>query len=294
MGVILIFLVGFKALAWKLTIIKSVSNSGRSFTTLTDPQADQMVGREGTFTTDGVSIVARSIQVHSDYTQWRPKHPYASVPFRQGQLVTFNPSHEVVWLKVPMPPKGPKHLPPKGPQHRPLKKGLQGYFHKGIGMSESISGVSSTIEGERLQIQGESNYFQEILPGISFHLGFRVDSETNQLQTFTILSSRQYLLLGGRFHLDQVFLGTRLIPYAGVTLGIGRSVTEVSGHTQKGLSFLLPHVHIGGHFPLSPNWGLDIEWGLESIHSQEKLSSGEKQKTTQTNGKVGMGFRYLF
>ena len=297
MGTILIFLVTFKALAWKLTIIKSVSPSRRSFITPTGPESGAMVGREGTFTVDGVSVVAQAIKVDSDYTKWKLKAPYTLAPFRRDQMVTFNPSNEVVWLKVPSPSKtpGPPHTPPPHTPRPPtLKKGLQGSFHQGLGMSESISGVSSALEGERRQLQGEGDYFQEILPGISFHLGVRIDRESNQLQGFTISSSRQYLLLGGHFYLDQVLLGKLLIPYAGVTLGVGHSVTKVSGHTQKGLSFLLPHVRIGGRFPLSPHWGLNIEWGLESIHSQEKLKSGQKQKTTQTNGKVGVGFRYLF
>ncbi|MCY4643771.1 MAG: hypothetical protein OXB88_04060 [Bacteriovoracales bacterium] len=295
---ILTFLISFEALAWKLLIIRSVSDAGRVFTTRTLKELDRLPGQEGTFTVDNASIVAETVEIGDFYTRWRLKDPLAKAPFERGLTVTFHPSPKAVWpLQKSFGPT--LALLGKKPDDGAKMKGWQLRFHSGLGLTESVSGVSGAVEGTRNLLQGEFSRFQEIFRGFRWNMGMRLDIESNEVRDLIARSNRGYLIFGlgfypgeGRFRLNELFPGKTLSPHVGLSLGLGYSSGQWGPFSQSGLSLVLPHIWAGFDLPLNPPWNLGFEIGLESVISHEKLPGGQKQKISQTNGKVGFSFRY--
>ena len=307
-----IFLIGFNARAWKLLVIQSVEESGRSFTTRTAPGMDKLLGQEGTFTVNDASVVVKATQIDDELTRWLIKNSHTAAPFVAGELVTFHPSPEVVWLgnapeqkqslnmvatdeeliNYPAFVKSKEDLVPA----IMLLRGLQFRLHQGFGIHESVSKVASSVSGTRLQRQVELYYFQEFFAGVRGNFGLRIDRESSELKDFTIFSSRQYAILGIDFYLNKLLPFFSMTPYMGASLGLGSSESKVGGFRQSGTSFILPHVRMGVDITYFDNWSINIEWGVEAIYNREKIevAQGPNQKITQTNGKLGLGLCYAF
>ena len=313
--IILTILVNPAAKSWRLVTIQSVEDEGKTFTTHTLPREDSMAGREGTFTVDHFSIVAKTIHVDEYTTRWEVTDPRGSAPFDKDQVVTFNPSVEQVWLALSGPggdtSKGPKEQEQEQYQtdeslealfvekhaieDKPtLQRGLRLRLHQALGVGESISGVSGTLESKRWQWQGEYCYFWEVQQGIELELGLRMDREINEFNLFTTTSSRQYLTFGSNLSSHKLLPYDSLATYLGVAMGLGFSSTEINLHTQGGPSFIIPHVRVGVDWQLSGDWGLNLEGGVESIFSREKTKAGPQQKNSQINAKIAVGLRYNF
>ena len=310
----LVFLINSHALAWRLVIIQSVTNSGRNFTTRTEANSDRMPGREGVFVTDNSSIVARTTKVGTRYTKWEVKDPAVSVPFRQDQLVTFSPSLQARW---PSSTQGPslstqaqqqstptdatlealfqsKELQRPFDPTRPLNQGMRFRLYQGLGLTESVSGVPGATGSRRAQLQGEISYFWEIKSRLHLDLGIRVDREVNQLDALTITSNRQYITGGVNFYLDGIFSPKWFSIYMGTALSIGLSTTQINHEVQNGVSFILPYVRGGLDIKLSHRWSMELEGGLEAIFLRERIEQALRQEATQINGKTGVGLRYTF
>ena len=310
---ILTFLISFHAAAWKLLVIQSVDDSGKTFVTRTEGEMDQMPGWEGTFISQHASIVAKTVEVGEFFTRWQVKDPQSVAPFSEGQTVTFSPSSEAIWRKLSRastPPSPQEVLTPSdaalealfksGELFRPdpsdpqLEEGLRLRLYQGLGLAESISGVPSAVEGSRSQFQGEVSYFWEKWDRVSFDMGFRTDREVNEIKTLVITATRQYLMGGISFDLDQMLPWELALPYIRVAMGVGPSQTQIGDSRQEGLSLILPQVSGGANIPLSRQWRLGIEGGLESVFLRERAGQGVRQRTTQINGKLGVGLRYTF
>lgn len=318
------------ALCWQLVIIQTISQTGKTFVTRTGKVNGFTEGIEGSFTTKNSAVNARAIKVTRDYTVWRLLDVDAVTPFRKGQTVTFNYSTEAIWLEVPngeriaqakkkkiMQRKEEESFLPKykDPNVEVKPDGESQYVydkekedfaqqtvHKsaivakgllGLGLSESVSGVSAETSGSRSQLQGELIYQMRLYPGFFLDLGVRRDSETSTLSNATLTSERFFFTLGSTFYFPPVNFISRTNPYVGITFGLGESSTTVAGSTQTGSSTLLPNVRLGLEYQMSETFKFQLEGGFDSMISDETLNDGSVQKTSQTNGKIGVGLRIL-
>lgn len=298
---ILLFLsLSLSSHAWKLLIIQTISNTGKTFVTRTGKVDGFTEGVEGTFTKDDIALTAKAVEVSRDFTVWKIKNDRSRIPFKKGEPVTFNYSNEAIWLKIPEPDLKVSGLTLKKPDiddsHILDRRTSSLIFkgHRGSGLSESVSGVDAVNDGSRQQGEYEIIYSQEVLTGLTFDLGFRYDIENTEFSTFAVTTSRQILTFGTTFYINQLSFAETVTPYVHIGVGYGRSSSTISGEALSGTGFVLPNTRFGFDTLISKNWTFQIELGMESLSFTEAFTDGTEQKTTQLNMRGGVGLRYIF
>mgnify|MGYP000362647396 CR=1 FL=1 len=91
--IVLLFCQAFSALAFELIIVQGVSQKKQTFITRGGKNKEIFEGKNVTFTSDNISVIATAITVSREFTQWEIKNDYSEVPFRKGEILTmYNPS----------------------------------------------------------------------------------------------------------------------------------------------------------------------------------------------------------
>lgn len=281
---------------YKLIVIQTISNTGKTFVTRGGKQEGFTEGVRGVFTVENAAITGEAVEVSREFTVWKVVDEEAFTPFAKGEIVTFNFSTEAIWLKPPVKDRKISGLTLKekvGEEKRKLTNTFTAKIFRGIGVSESVSNVDVANDGSRAMLQFEGIYSRELKKNIYLDFGFRLDQEANEQSTFTITSTRYFGTLGATYYFYDSPFADSLTPYFGLAIGYGQISTDIAGETLTGDGFILPAARIGLDTPISDGWTLHGELGFESVSFSEAFEDGTTQQTSQTNIKFGFGLRYF-
>jgi hypothetical protein len=286
---LLLLLVTVTAEAFELIMIQAISDSRRTFITRNGKRQGHIVGMNGTFTAEDISVLAKAINVTGNYTQWQLLNVDAILPFEKGALVTYYPANEYIWA-----------LSPESERRKYIKsqvpKVQQSWVFKGAltrGLSESVSDAPAN-SSRRGGFLGEIYYEKDIVPRLALDLGFRYERETVTYPGSSFLTVRNLLMADVLYYFDQWqdLLNGRL--FISIGAGFGLSNTSTVGLQQSGPVGLLPSAKMGLSMPFNDEYEFILDGAFESLQTREEQMDGRKQTTTQTNFKMGFGLRKFF
>ena len=272
--------------AFELVYVQSISASRKSFVTRTGKAKGIVDGHLATFTSKDASIVAKAQSVTREFTVWKVRDPFVSMPFQKNQIVEYNASLESIYANLRTKEKEVNQKEWTDKEHF-----LQGRFHFGTTFSETTSEVEE-ITDPRVVNHYEGLYLYQFARYLWGGVGGRIDYESVAATDYDLLTTRFLVTL----ELAMIFprfrpINARLYIAAGA--GVGQSSTEVSTEISTGISYLLPYGRAGLLFPLGQtSTGLLIEGSVESVHSDEEYSDGTTQTTNLTTGKIGVGLSF--
>ncbi|MDD0853065.1 hypothetical protein HBN50_08155 [Halobacteriovorax sp. GB3] len=276
-----------------LIIIKTISESKKSFVIQLGKSDGILPGQVSLFSTKNVTILARAITVNRDYSQWTITEEDALIPFKRNQFVTLSKSVERIWTEIPIVQMIEKRNKIKSSLLR--QSGLTFVTLKSNfiqGLKESTSEVEDE-QATRSGVQIEGIYSKSFWPQIELGLGLRYDSETLKKETadLAISTVRTFVLFDVLYHFSHRNDATTSY-YAGLSLGFGQSSTAVNEQTKTGLAYILPSVRLGAEIDFIKETDLLFEASLESLSAKEEFSDGEAQQTNILAAKLSVGLKF--
>ncbi len=279
-------LYSFDSFAYKLVIIKTISQSQQSFITNLGKSDGISEGAEATFTTNNTSFVAIANTVTRSYSQWTLANKQAIVPFSRDQVVTYNRTTEHVWTLMP------QHIVDEFEKKNLAAKAHSIYFRTSLvqGLSQSTSSVDNT-GGERGGLQLDLIYEFPLNQTLAIGGGLRYEQESIAGGTATFISTKIMIIGEMVFYLPEIksFYNSQI--YAGGSIGYGNSTTSLESYSQSGTVRLIPGAKIGITFPFNGEYDLMVESGFEAINVEEITPDGDIQTTDQTNAKFSIALR---
>lgn len=288
---VLVLLFCFKTFAYEEVFIQAVSNTKKTFVTRTGKRSGVFPGHLGTFLTPNVALVARAKTVTGEYTVWELENDMATVPFENGQIVTYQDAKEYAWTLMPI--EQEIKLKRLYQKEQKWSGSLLGGFSKGI--SESVSGVNSTAIGTSRAgslLEVYANYDLTT----SFEGGFGLRSERELISTdianLTTTRNMAIVDLKYLFPILTNFYNSQI--YGGFTFGFGRSTTSTGEYTQSGSVRLLPATKLGLKLPVTDEYWFLTEAAIDNLTTTEILSDGSNQTTNQSVGRFMVGVKRYF
>lgn len=272
--------------SYELIIIQGLSQEKQTFVTRGGKNKGHFVGRNVTFTSDDVSVIAQAITVSREFTQWEVKNDFTEVPFRRGEIVTMYDTTEYLWA-----------LNPAKAQRKSIKnytfknkKSLEASFAFSRGISESTSeAVAQNITRGGFIFEGM--FRKEIAYHWAYAVGLRYAQETLNTPSASLVNQRFLGLIEARYYFDPLenFYRSRI----GLSLGMGfgQSRTTTTGQASFGNAVLLPSTKISLSLPIDREYDAEFFGAFESLRLDEGFASGADQTTNLINSKVGIMFR---
>lgn len=285
-----LFCLSFSAQAFELIMIQAVSETKRTFITRNGKRQGLQPGMTATFTAENVSILAKAINVKSNFAQWQIINTDAIVPFEKGTIVTYYPATEYIWALAPEAERK-KYIKTERAQMR------KSFVFKGAlsrGLSESVSDAPANTS-RRGGYMGEVYFEKDFYENLAFDVGLRYEREVINYEGASLVTRRSLAIADVIYYFSSFrdyIAGGRFYLAAG--LGYGLSNTETVGLSQSGPVSLLPTVKIGASLPFNDTWEFVFDGAFESLSTREEQESGRIQTTTQTNFKAGFGLRRFF
>lgn len=274
------------AYSYTLVIVQGVSRENQTFITRTGKADGIVVGKEGTFTTEDISFIAKAVSVSREFTQWEIKNQFTDVPFKRGDIITYYDTSEYLWALSPSEVAAKYIKTQKYYERKSLA--FNSYFTRAY--NEAVSGVDETkvIRGA---IQAELSYEQEITKTYAWSLGGRFTRENIQGSDATLVNDRVLGIGEFRYYLDPMvdFYYSRFSFSIGA--GYGQSQTTTTGVVSSGSARVLPILKVGLHIPINLKTVLMLEGGIESVNIKEQYEDGTEQITNLNHGKIGIGIR---
>lgn len=284
--IVLLFCQAFTALAFELIVVQGVSQKKQTFITRGGKNKGVFEGKNVTFTSDDISIIAKAITVSREFTQWEIKNNYADVPFRKGEILTMYNTTEHLWALSP----GEIRRKYIKKELFKIKRSLETHFSFSKGLSESASEVVSQ-NTNRGGFQFDGMYRKELSLNYAYAFGLRYVREVVNTPLASLINQRFMGIFEGRYYFDPIadFYNARI----GLTLGLGfgQSRTETSGQASYGNAMLLPSTKLSLGFPISKKWDTEFYGAFESLRLEEEFADGQEQSTNLTNSKFGVLFR---
>jgi len=274
-------------LADQLVLIKSVSNTAKSFVIPLGTKHGVSLGQESLFTTDSLSVAATTKEVTRHHSYWEINDNLARVPFHKGQYVNFSNDIEALYDEIPLIKAGAKMVEYKSQQFWIFRASYS------FALTQTSSFVSGGQESSRNAAQIQALYTRRVSQKVSWGAGLRYDWENNQLATppSDIPTERFYLLGQGLYHFDNMGESKNHF-YSGLTFGLGRSTTNSNGLVSSGFSLLLPEIIMGFNWEAFHKFAFLLEMAFENIVSLESYSDGLQQNTDLLNFKLTLGFKF--
>ena len=275
----------------KLIVVQATSTTQKSFVLRLGRGENIIPGVRALFSTEKISIVGECLEASREYSLWKPWEPLANIPFKKGQIITYNNNLDSVWNKIP---ELKETLEEKRtallfipPPYWILR------YSVARTMQESTTETDAEATPERRSQQMEVIYNKHLYRKLDWGFGGRYDQETAILKSPNlIIPTNRYFLIGEiTFNFDKISK-TMNNMYAAVGTGFGYSNTKVDSAVSTGYSLLFPVVRLGFLTNLHNNWSLLTEFVGEAIGSTEKFSGGDVQKTNIINAKFALGLRF--
>mgnify|MGYP000159109024 CR=1 FL=1 len=277
------------AYSYELTIIKTVSNSGRTFITRGGKKDGIIIGKRATFTSDNVSVIAKAISISRGFTQGKIESPYTNAPFKREQVVTMYDAKEYLWALSPA-EVARKYI--KTELWEP-RFSLGAHLALSRGLSASVSDAANVPE-ERGGFIFEGMAEKELNRSWAVAGGLRFSREIINVSSAS-LNNTQLLALGElRYYFETMksFYNSRLGLALG--LGYGQSQTRTSGQTSSGTAFVLPITKVMLTVPMNRLTDLVMETGFESSRVEEEFEDGNSQTTNASSFKYGVALKRYF
>lgn len=275
-----------QAIAYELVVIQGMSQEKQTFITRGGKDKGVFVGKNVTFTSENVSIIAKALTVAREFTQWEIKNDYTEVPFRKGEIVTMYDTTEYLWA-----------LNPGLAQRKAIKKftfkslkSLEAHMSFARGISESTSeAIPQNIDRGGYHFDGM--YRKELTHSWAFAFGLRYVREVVNTPFASLINQRFLGLIEGRYYFDPIydFYNSRI----GLALGFGygQSRTEATGQASFGNAILLPSTRISLSMPIDQIYEIEFFGAFEALRIDEGFASGSDQTTNLNNSKLGIIFR---
>lgn len=272
--------------AYELTIVQTVSKTGKTFITRTGKKDGIIVGKKATFTSNNVSVIAQAIEVTRYFTQWKIENESAKIPFEKGEIVTFYDAGEYLWALSPEEVKS-KYI--KSEVFAP-RLSLAGHVSLFRGLSASVSEAVSESE-QRGGLVFEGLLQRELNKNFAVAGGFRYTSEVISLPEASLTTNR-FLAIGQlQYYFDKMrqFYNARI--GLGLGLGLGQSQTSAEGQTSSGTASILPMTNVSLNFPFNKDTEFVLETAFESVRVEEEFEDGSLQTTNTDNLRYGLALR---
>jgi hypothetical protein len=270
--------------AYELVSVQAISTTRRSFITRKGKIHGIAVGQQATFTTDNVSVLAIAEEVTGEYTLWKIADPEGTVPFRRSELVSFNASGNSIWYNL-VPYQEKK-------SERPWLITLKGTFAEAL--EESVSDIQ---DDDKAQRQGQQFGAYLLIPfdeGFYFGAGIRADEDGSSGRSISYSSSRLLGIAVAEYHFPR-FSGYNAHLYAGIHLGLGKSLTQIAGIDVAGTVLVMPVVKVGVETELNRFANIFLETSFESMVIRDQIATNNQvttQKSTIINGKISVGLNF--
>lgn len=275
----------------KLIVVQATSTTQKTFVLRLGRGENITPGVRALFSTEKVSVVGECIEASREYSMWRPWEPLANIPFKKGQIITYNNNLDSIWYKIPE-LKDTLEEKKKALLLVPEPYWIARYSVAKT-MQESTTETDAEATPDRKSQQTEVTYNRHLYRRLDWGFGGRYDQETATLDSPNlVIPTTRYFLVGEvAFHFDKLKKTMNNL-YATIGAGYGISNTKVDSAVSTGFSLLFPVVRVGFLTNLHNNWALLTEVVGEAIGSTEKFSDGDVQKTNIINAKISIGLRF--
>lgn len=291
-NLVFIFLIfsSFSVFAYELIIIQGISKEKQTFitrnTTKNKKVYETFEGKKVTFTSDNVSIIAKAINVSTEFTQWEIDNHFTDVPFQKGDIVTMYDATEYLWTLTP---EKIKRRYVKSSYYKP-RRSIEGHFSFVRGISESVTGTDPT-NIDRGGFQFEAAFRKEFNINYSISYGVRYSKDIINIPEASIINTRFLGILEGRYYFDPMEDFHHAQIGLGLGIGFGQSRTETSGNVTFGNAVLLPATKITMMFPINKEYDFEFFSAFESLRLDESDANNLDQTTNLLNSKAGVLFR---
>lgn len=287
-----IFLLLIPTLAWSYeeVFIYAVSQSDRTFVTRSGKAKGIIEGHAGTFINENVSVVAKAVQCTREYCVWKLDNPHATVPFIQGQIVTYQDAKEYAWTLMPLEKEMKlKRMYLKEPE---WSGSVYGGFSRAL--TESVSGVNSNNIGTKSGMATEVHADYDITSSLEIGPGFRGERQITQSSEATFVTNRMMALFNVKYLFPVITNLYNSQIYGGLTFGMGKTSTSTDTFSQSGTIKLLPSYRLGMKLPVTVEYWFLMEGTIDSLASEETLPDGSIQASNETLAKFMVGIKKYF
>lgn len=279
----------------KLIVVQAISTTQKTFVLRLGRAENITPGVRALFSTEKVSVVGECIEASREYSLWKPWEPLANIPFKKGQIITYNNNLDSIWYKIPE----LKDTLEEKKQALLMVPEPYWIFRYSVAKTfqQSTTETDAELGPDRKAQQMELTYNKHLYRRLDWGFGVRYDQETATIKetssspNLTIPSNRYYLIGEVTFNFDKL-KKTMNNMYAGIGTGIGYSTTKVDSAISTGTAILFPLVRVGFLTNLKNNWSLLTEVVGEAIGTREKFSGGDVQTTNIMNAKITIGLRF--
>jgi len=311
---IFLFTFIFVQVIWadELVIITTISSSKKRFVINQGTNSHIVPNQTRAFSTDTISLMCYAIETSADHSLWEVQDQNATVPFLKNQFVLMHTNL--------MDERTQKHLYVESEKIRKLKEtgellfedfdyetNQMGLYHLakrpnwiirgGLGRTfyDSLSSADASQQTTKSQVNLEGLYSQRAFNyRFDFGFGFRWDQEAEEIKDEDlVIPIRRFMLIGEiSYHADKM-KSTLNNFYFGAGTGVGKTSMEVDEYHFKGISYLFPYLKIGLLSHIQQRLYLVTELSVENLISNtEVLETGEKQTSSNINGKFSVGLRF--
>ena len=249
-------------------------------------------GMKALFSTDKISLLMTAKESGRYNSLWELDDPGTVIPFEKGEFVVFNNSTESLFDQIPSLRKR-LHVEIKRRNFVP-KPFWVARGNGSLGVYESVSDISSNRVELRAGTQFELTNYHHFDRRIDWGWGLRGDLEVAVLESeprLQIPTTR--ILLTGEFLYHFPFLKTSISHfYAGLGIGIGPSITNVSDAISTGYAVSIPVMRLGLETKISDEHTFMFEIIAEGVSMQESFDDGTLQTTNIANLKLSLGYKF--
>ena len=273
-------------MAYELIIVQSVSKEKNTFITRGGKDKSMFIGKNVTFTSDDISVIAKAVEVTGEFTQWELKNDYTDVPFRKGELVTLYNAEEHLWAL------SPAEVRSKFIRNEIFKARRSFEFISSVskGLSESYSGgQSQNLNRGGLQFDGI--YQREINSNFAYAFGIRYSREVIDAPSASLINQRFLGVVEARYYFNPIenFYNARF--GIGLGAGFGQTRTETTGQASFGDALLLPMTKVSFSIPVNKKYEISFIGEFDSLRLEEDTADNTTETTNLNNSRAGFVFR---
>ncbi|OFZ26762.1 MAG: hypothetical protein A2381_06380 [Bdellovibrionales bacterium RIFOXYB1_FULL_37_110] len=304
----------FSQVIWadELVIVTTISSSKKRFVINQGTNSNIVPNQTRAFSTDNISLMCYAVETSPDHSLWQVQDQNAFIPFLKNQFVLMHTNL--------MDERTQKHLYVEREKIQKLKEtgellfedfdyetNQMGLYHLakrpnwilrgGLGHTfyDSLSSADASQQTTKSQVNLEGLYSQRVFSyRFDFGFGFRWDQEAEEVKDEDlVIPIRRFMLISEISYHANKMKGTLNNFYFGAGTGIGKTSMEVDEYNFKGISYLFPYLKIGLLSHLQKKFYLISEISVENLISNTKVvETGEKQTSSNVNGKFSVGLRF--